>query len=258
MLTMRKRLKLILFISLIMLSEVPCFAADTLNTNRNFVLVGLRYGIPAYNRLTIYSTVFNEGYYTVRSVNRSWYEFLLIDNYKKYSYSLGLSLIQSEFRGKDFKFGAHYLYQNINYNVYYVSVGFGRNFKLGAKHIIISTVCLYIPAVYDFKINNVYSKNSTRDTTIVPATKNAFNHDTNFGHFPRFKLGVSYHYMATKRLAIIGDLSFFYARSIGGKIPETSRPETVFNHSNNYSYLAYKVSQQMILIPSVGITYRLN
>lgn len=255
---MRKHSKLILLISLILQFKVSANPADTLNANRNTVLIGLRYGLPIANQLTIYSSSTHNGFYPVRSVSKSCFEFFIIDNYKKFNYSLGISLIQSEFKGKDFKIGSYFLYQNINYNVYYASIGFGRNFKLGTKHTITPSIYLYFPAVYDMKINNVFSENNTQDTTLVSATKNAFNHDTNFGHFPRFKLGMNYNYSITKRLQLTVDLSLLYARTFGGKTPDPYRPSTALNNSNNYSFLAYEISQQIILLPTIGITYKLN
>lgn len=256
---MRKHLKLILLINILLLFNVSAaVAADTLNSKKNTILIGLRYGLPIVNQLTIYSSATRNGYYPVRSSTKSCYEFFIIDNYKKFHYSLGVSLIQSEIKGKDFKIGSYFLYQKINYNVYYASIGFGRNFGIGTKHLITPTIYLYFPAVYDLKINNIYSQTNTSDTTLVSATKNAFNYDTNFGHFPRFKIGLTYNYSITKRLLLTGDLSLFYARTFGGKNPDPYRPSTALNNSNNYSFLAYEVSQQTILLPTIGITYKLN
>lgn len=256
---MKKHLKLILFISSVLQFNVSAATtADTLNTNKHSILVGLRYGLPIVNQLTIYSSITRNGFYPVQSTSKSCYEFFIIDNYKKFNYSLGISLIQSEFRGKDFEIYSYHLYQKVNYNIYYASLGFGRNIKLGDKHTFTPSIYLYFPAVYDMKINNVFSESNTLDTTLVPATKNAFNHDTNFGHFPRFKISTNYNYAISKRFFLSIDLSLIYARTFGGKSPEPYRPSSALNNTNNYSFLAYEVSQQIIFLPTIGITYKLN
>ena len=255
---MKKRLRLISFISFIMYLGVSAIAADTLSTNKNNVYIGLRYGLPALNQLTIYSSITLNGFYNVRSKSKNCYEFFITDNYKKYNYSLGLTLIHSEFEGREFKIYNYDLYQKINYNLYYGSIGFGRNFKLGKRHLIAPSIHLYFPLVYDIKINNIYSKNNSKDTTLIPATKNGFNYDTNFGHFPSLKIGVSYGYEILERLQINVDLSALYSRTFGGKTPESLRPSTALGNSNNYSFLAYKVGQQFIILPTIGITFKLT
>jgi hypothetical protein len=238
--------------------SVSAFAADTLNTNRHNVYLGIRYGLPVINQLTIYSSITHKGYYNVISAPKSCYEFFIIDNYKKFNYSLGISLLQSEFKGEDFKIYSYYLYQKVNYNIYYASLGFGRNFKLGTKHTLSPSIYLYFPVVYDLKIDNIYSENNVNDTTLYSATKNGFNYDTNFGHFPRLKISANYNYSISKRFRLSIDLSLLYARTFGGKTPDPYRPSTAINNTNNYSFMAYEVGQQIVLLPTIGITYKLN
>ncbi len=238
--------------------KVSVFATDSLKTSKNSVIVNFSFGIPILNKLSIYPPQEYSHAYSVNSKQRNCYGFSLTTSYKKFNYTIGLSLIQSEFKGNDFKAYSYFLYQDIKYNVYYATIGFGRNLQINKKQIITPSIYIYIPTVYDFKINNIYSKDNSIDTSLIAATKNAFNFDTNFGHFPRLKFGVSYNYFITQRFALCADISFLYAKSVGGKTPDTDRPETVFNHTNNYSYLAYKIKYQLILLPSIGITYKLN
>ncbi|MCZ8284171.1 MAG: hypothetical protein O9353_01840, partial [Bacteroidia bacterium] len=172
--------------------------------------LGIRYGFPALNNLKLYSSITLNGFYNVKSISKSCYEFIIIDNYKKFNYSLGFTLLQSEFKGKDFKIYNYDIYQNVNYKVYYGSIGFGRNYKFGKRHSLAPNVYLYVPLVYDIKINNVYSEYNTRDTTLIPATKNGYN-DSNFGHFPNLKIGATYAFSVHKRLQINVDLSALYA-----------------------------------------------
>lgn len=269
---MRKYLKLISLISFVLLFRMSVFAIDTLKTSKNNILVSGNFGLSVYNRLLVYSNIHHKDDYFVNSKIKNSYDLSFTNNRNKLNYIVGLSFIQSEFDGKEFNMGAgdipykgvkypyyYNLYQHIKYNVLYANIGVGYNHKFSKKHQLSCNLFLCIPAIYDITINNIYSKtNQVNDTTLFEATKNAKNTDTNFGRLPRINISLTYNYFFTNKLACNLNLSFLYAYSYNMHRPDDYKYETVFDHTNNYSFLAYSVRKQIVLTPSIGISYKLN
>lgn len=267
----RKRyidLNVLLILSFVLFSKNVINAADSLNISKKNFQIGLNYGIPIYNKLTIYPTQEYGKFYNVNSKLKSCFEISLTRKHNNFNYIFSLSYIQSEFEGNNFKMGAgtipykgslypnyYYLYQRVKYNVLYGCIGFGYNFKINNRQYISANLILNIPAIYDITISNIYANNQTSDTTLYEASKNAKNWDTNFGRMPRVNLNLSYNYYLTKKIALNFNLSFLYAYSYGGHRPDDYKYETVFDHSNNYSYLAYQIHKQVILTPSIGLRF---
>lgn len=266
---MKKHLKLTLFISVCVLCfSVSAIPADTLKHTAT-IYVGLKYGISAYNNLKLGDISGGGEKYSVNSKPRSYYEFNISLLQKKNNFTLGFSLIQSSFLGKSQSMGFgrynglryqyyYNIYQKIDYNVYYLFIGYGRDIRIGKKHIISPSLNLFVPTIYQFKIDNNYDKQQTYDTTLVSLTKNASNNDTNFGRFPRLNLGLAYKYMPIDRIAIVAGISGFYGISFVSKIPDPINYSSTYNNSNNYSYVAYHVQTQLAFIGSIGINIKLN
>lgn len=268
---MKKYLKLALFISFLSFPfGVSATTADTLK-GKNFIGIELNYGFTIYNRLTLDKFHGFSKEYKVNSKPKSYYDFKFLIVRGKSNVLIGLSLIQSEFRGETYSIGAgeipykgltypyyYNMYQRINYNVYYLNVGYSYNFRCAQKHTLSPSVELSIPLVYDFTINNYYDGNQASDSSKFNPTKNAKNDNTNFGRFPRFRLGISYRYNPIERLGITFNLSFMYAHTFDRKEPDSINYGSAFNQSNNYSYLAYTVKNQAIFMPSIGLNFKLT
>jgi hypothetical protein len=260
--------KVLIILCLITISKNSAKANDSLKISRKCFQIGLNYGIPVYNKLSIYSALNYSDSYSVSSKLKSYYELSLTRRHNNFIYIFALSYLQSEFLGKEFNMNAYNdtikpksykLYQHIKYNVLYANLGFGYNYQFNNRQQLCFNLTLNIPAIYDITITNTYSKSSQiNDTTLFTASKNAKNWDTNFGRMPRVNLNLSYNYFLTSKIALNFNLSFLYAYTYGGHIPDDYKYETVFNHSNNYSYLAYRVRNQMVLTPSIGLRFATN
>lgn len=261
-------LNVFLVLSCILFSRNLVMANDSLKISKKNFQIGLNYGIPVYNKLSLYPTQKYGDFYKVTSKLKSCYEVSLTRKHNHFNYIFSLSYIQSEFEGREFNMGAgtipykgvrspyyYNLYQHIKFNVLYGCIGFGYNFKINSRQLISSNLLLNIPAIYDITISNIYSTNQSNDTTLFETTKNAKNWDTNFGRMPRINLNLSYNYYLTNKIAININLSFLYAYTYDRHIPDDYKYDTVFNHSNNYSYLAYGIHKQVILTPSIGLRF---
>lgn len=265
---MKKYLKLILLTSFLMYFKGSVLAADSLKISKKYFQIELNYGMPIYNRLYINSNLNNDNTYSVKSKLKSYYELSLRRVHNNLNLIFSLSYLQSEFEGKEFKMNAYNdtipvtpynLYQHIKYNVLYANIGIGYNINFNPKHILNINLTLNTPTIYNITIDNMYSKkNQINDTTLFEASKNSKNWDTNFGHIPRISLSLSYNYFFTSQLALNLKFSFLYAYSLGSKYPEDYKYSTVFNNSNNYSFLAYNIRKQITLTPSIGISYKIN
>lgn len=262
---MMRFLKLTLFISILITSlRVSAGKADTLK-NLKYITFEASYGIPVYNQLTI------DGSYKVNSKPKSYFNLCFGIVRKNSNILFGFSLIQSEFSGKEYSLGAgvipykgtrypyyYNMYQHINYNVYYLNIGYGYDFHIDKRSTITPILQLSVPLVYSFKIDNIYSKNQSYDTLLFNASKNSWNNDTNFGRIPRLNIGVAYKYQVLSRLSITAELNILYALTYDRKNPETMNYDSAYNHSDNYSFLAYDISKQIAIIPSIGINIKLN
>lgn len=268
---MKGFLRLIIYTGFFCLPFTGSAAPADTSKGKHYIALELNYGIPVYNRLTVDKFYGFSKEYKVDSKLKSCYDVKFAIALKKHHILLGLSLIRSEFRGEEYTLGAgpipykglhspyyYNMYQRINYDVYYLGVGYRYNFKIRQKHTLSPSFELLVPLVYEFKINNYYGTNQTSDTTKFSPTKNAWNKDSNYGRFPRFKAGLSYRYNPIDRLGILFNLSFIYATLFDQKIPDSIDYSSAFNHSGNYSFLAYSVTRQTALIPSVGINFKLN
>ncbi len=267
---MKRLLKLTLFISAIFhFIRVSAIPADTLIKSK-YVTFEVNYGLPVFNQLSI-NNVSGNGNYSVNSKPKSFFDVRLGIVRKKSIVHLGFSLIQSEFTGKEYSMGAgvipykglkypyyYNMYQHINYNVYYFNIGYAYNFRIAYRHIVSPQIQLSVPLVYSFKIDNIYSKSQLYDTSLFSASKNSWNNDTNFGRLPRLGLGVAYSYQIITRVAVTAKLHMFYSYTYDRKYPETKVYGTAFNHSENYSFLAYDISRQIALIPSIGVNIKIN
>lgn len=266
---MKKFLKLALFISLVQLSiKVSATPADTLK-GKNYLSIELNYGMPVYNSLTLDKFNGFSKPYQVHSKSKSCGDLKFTIARGKNNILLGICVIQSDFKGELYSRSAgtysgtsyqytYSMYQRINYRVCYFSAGYGLSFKLGLKHTLSPSVELLVPLRYDFKINNYYGAGPMSDTTKYTATKNASNKDTDFGHFPRFRLGLSYRFNPTERLGILFNLSFIYAVTLDRKEPDPIDYSSAFNQSNRQSYLAYTIKNQSIILPSIGLHFKIK
>ena len=266
---MKKFLKLALFISLVLLSiKVSAAPADTLK-GKTYLSFELNYGMPVYNRLTLDKFNGFSKPYQVNSKLKSYGDLKFTISRGKSNILLGICVIQSNFRGELYSRSAglyngtsyqytYRMYQRINYRVYYFSAGYGMNFKLGLKHTLSPSIELLAPLRYEFKINNYYDSGPMSDTTKYTATKNATNKDTDFGHFPRFRLGLCYKFNATERLGILFNLSFIYAMTFDRKEPDPIDYNSAFNQTNQQSYLAYTIKNQFIVLPSIGLHFKIK
>lgn len=265
----KRYLKLMLFInSCILCLNVSARTTDTLKY-RARISIGLKYGISIYNNLQLGNISGGGEKYSVNSKPRSYYEFNACISNKKNNYTLGFSLIQSSFSGKSRSVGAgrynglryqyyYNIYQTVDYNVYYIFLGYGRDIHFTKKHAISPSVNLFFPVIYKYNINNNYDKQQTYDTTLYSLTKNAANDDTNSGYFPRLNLGLSYKYQLFDRVGIVVGISGFYGLSLAPKIPDPVDYDSVFSNSNNHSYIAYEIRKQIAVISSIGINIKLN
>lgn len=268
---MRRSLKLTLFISAIFnFLRVFAIPADTLKKSK-YITFEVNYGLPVFNQLTINTVSSLTGDYIVNSKPKSFYDVRLGIVRKRSTIHLGFSLIQSEFTGKEYSMGAgvipykglaypyyYNMYQHVNYNVYYFNIGYAYDFPISTRHIISPQLQISIPMAYVFKIDNIYSKNQSYDTLLFNASKNSWNNDTNFGRLPRLGIGIAYRYQVINRFSVSAKLLLFYAQTFDRKYPETKTSGSAFNHSENYSFLAYDVSKQIAIIPSIGINIKLN
>jgi hypothetical protein len=256
--------KVLISFCLFTISKNLAKANDSLKISRKCFQIGLNYGVPVYNKLSIYSALKYGNSYVVSSKLKSYYELSLIRRHNNFNYIFSLAYLQSEFEGKEFTMNAfndtikstsYKLYQYIKYNLLYANLGFGYNYQISNRKQLSLNLILYIPAIYDITINNNYSANQLNDTTLFTATKNAKNWDTNFGRMPRVNINLSYNYFLTSKIALNFNVSFLYAYTYDQHFPDNYRYETVFNHSNNYSYLAYSVFNQRVLTPSIGLRF---
>lgn len=268
---MKKYLRLIVLISLLDFSvSVSATPADTLKKSK-YITLEANYGLPVFNQLTVNTVGNYDGNYRVNSKPKSCFDIRFGIVQKKNVIHIGFSLIQSEFTGKEYSMGAgvipykglkypyyYNMYQHIDYNAYYFNIGYAYNFRIADRHIVSPQIQLSVPLVYSFKIDNIYSKNQAYDTSLFSASKNSWNNDTNFGRIPRLGIGVAYSYQIVNRLAVAAKMLLFYAYTYDRKYPETKVYGTAFNHSENYSFLAYDVSKQIALIPSIGINIKIN
>ena len=266
---MKKYLKLTLFInSLILCFSVSAIPADTLK-HKTSIWLGLNYGISAYNSLELGKGTGVGSKYTVNSKPKSFYEICFSLNRKNNNFSLGVSLIQSSFSGKPYSMGAgrynglryqyyYNIYQSINYNVYYISLGYGRNIQLSKKHLIRPSINVFVPLLYKYKIDNNYDQQQSYDTTLFSLTKNASNNNTNSGYFPRLNIGLSYQYSPIDKIGIVIGVSGLYAISFAPNIPDPVDYSSTFSNSNNYSYIAYDIRKQFVLLTSIGVNFKLN
>lgn len=263
------------FLRLIVCSSVFCLPfigsaspGDTLKHKTN-VYLGLNYGISFYNNLKLKDISGNGEEYAINSKPKSYYEVNFSLSRKRNNFSVGISLIQSSFSGKSASYGAgrynglryQYYYnisQKINYSVYYIFVGYSRDFHISKKHMICPSINLFAPLKYQFRIDNNYDKDQTYDTTLVSLTKNATNDDTNFGHFPRLNLGLSYKYNPIEKIGIIMGVSCLYGLSYASKIPGPVKYGSVYSNGNNYSFVAYDIRKQFVLIATLGINFKLK
>ncbi len=267
--TTKKLLRLALFISLVQLSfRVSAANADTLK-GKNYIGIEVNYGIPVYNSLTLDKFNGFSKQYKVNSKLKSCGDIKFSIARGKNLILLGACIIQSDFKGDLFNTSAgvysgtsyqytYTMYQRIKYNVYYFSAGYGLNIKLGLQHTLSPSAELLVPLRYDFKIDNYYGAGQTSDTTKYIATKNANNKDTDFGRFPRFRLGLSYMFNPTEHIGIRFNLSFIYAVTLDRKEPDFIDYSSVFNQSNKQTYLAYTIKNQSILLPSIGLHFKLK
>jgi hypothetical protein len=133
-------LNVFLILSCILFSRHLVIANDSLKISKKNFQIGLNYGIPVYNVLSLYPTQKYGEFYTVKSKLKSCFEISLTRKHNNFNYIFSLSYIQSEFEGNNFKMGAgtipykgslypnyYYLYQHIKYNVLYGCIGFGYN-----------------------------------------------------------------------------------------------------------------------------------
>lgn len=268
---MRRYLKLMLSISLLTISyEVSASGADTLK-GKGYVAIGVNYGIPIYNRISIEGKPSQSDDYKVKSKFKSCLSVNITLNRRKNNLLLGFLLIQSQFMGKEFNLGAGaipykgvsypYYYnicQRVKYNVYYFNLGYGYDIKFKYKHVVKPSIQLAIPLLYKIGIDNFYTENQTSDTTLFRPSKNTINDDTNFGHIPRLNFGLSYRYNPTARIGIILNLSLLYSMTIDKKNPEFNNHSSAFDNSGKYSYLAYHVKNQTVILPSIGLNIKLN
>lgn len=264
-----KYLKLQLLISAIFnISTASALPADTLR-NTKFSTVEFNYGVPVFNRISLDGDY--SGRYYVYSKPKSCFEFRVGIVRRNNSLLLGFSLMQSDFRGRDYTLGAgtipykgtkypyyYNMYQTVAYNVFYFNAGYGYDFIIKKKHVLTPYIQLSLPISYTFKINNYYTPNQSSDTTLFKPSRNSWNSDTNFGHFPRLSVGVTYKYQCLDRLAVQAKVHVLYAYTYNSKRPDSENYESAFNHTNNYSFLAYQVSRQLIVLPSVGINFNIN
>lgn len=266
---MKKCLKLTLFINACLFCfNVSAIQADTLK-QKTTVCFGLKYGISVFNNLKLGDISGNGDEYSVNSNPKGYFELNLSLIHKKNNFELGFSLIQTSFSGHSHSIGAgrynglryqyyYNIYQKIDYNVYYLLLGYGRDIHVRKKHIICPSINLFVPVIYQFKIDNNYDAQQIYDTTLFSLTKNATNDDTNSGYFPRLNLGLAYKYNPTDRIGIVFGVSCFYGLSYASKKPDPVKYSSVFNNGNNYCYIAYDIRKQLVLICSLGINIKLN
>jgi hypothetical protein len=246
--------------------------SDSTKKSHNYFQIKINYGVPVFNKLSLYLDQDYGNYFTTNSKLKSCYniEFTRVQNH--FNFILGLTYLQSEFKGKDFEFWygeipyngtrppyTYTMYQRVKYNVLYANIGIGYNFKVNLKNKIEVNLLMSIPALYDFTIDNMYSNTSqVSDTTLFVTTKNGKNTDTNYGYLPRLNANISYTHFFTKKIGLNFNLSFIYAYTHNVKRLDDYGYRSVFNGSNNYSYLAYNVNKQYVLTPSIGFTFKIK
>ena len=270
---MRKPSSLIFFISLLLLCRLSVAQTGSLNAKRNHFFVDVNYGVTALNKLSIHESQFFFGNdHQVNSKVKNSYDFSLTYLYKHFRISIGANYVESQFKGFPFYAAAgdgpsylwnnypySYMYtQTVKYNVLYSTIGVGYQKNIKQRHSLSADVMFHIPTKYFIRIDNNYTPgNQYYDTTLFTAGKHCYNNQIDFGYFPRFSCKLSYSYYFYKNLAVNCNLSFMYCLTYKINYPNDDAP-IVFNNSNHYSYLAYDIKQQTLLIPSIGIKYRIK
>jgi hypothetical protein len=235
--------------------------ADSLKASKNKFYIGLDYGYPVYNRMNVSYYKDDLNRYWLQSKSGGFYNINMAFGHKHMRYSIGVSDLKSEFRGRDFTvmFSGYkyYMYQNVKYDLVSVNLGIGYNIDLSQRQKLNVNLVLGIPAQYDFKMYNYYSEVlQPSDTSKFLPSKNCSVTGENFGRFPRFTLNFSYEYYILKQVALNANINFLYAYSYGGNIPIKEADGGVVDNSNRYCFLAYDIHRQAAIIVSAGLKFR--